>query len=308
MRQNKPRTVAGTLSLGGFNLQALRKGVVVTRLVTAADYAPALAALEAAAGDFAGIRSVKRGAQRELDRCVAEARVFIRNAVGLLGAVFGRRFSATWTQLGFVRNLRVPWTHAGRQLILRCTAAYLESHPDAQSTACGVTAQRARELSTAYDAALAAVQRARTNVRAGRNARTAAMKALLKLMNDLLHELAVVLAPDDVRWRGFGFNIPAAPSVPEAVAGLEVKAVSPGTLSLAWERSARAERYHVELLLPGPESAFHRVLTVYDTDARLKELPPGAAVQVRVLAVNAGGESAPGEVVPLTVPALQQAA
>ncbi len=96
--------------------------------------------------------------------------------------------------------------------------------------------------------------------------------------------------------------------MPEAVTRLEVQARGPGELSLIWDATARAERYHVELLLPGPESAFHRVVTVYDTNARLADLPPGAAVQVRVLAVNAGGESAPGITVEATVPALASAA
>ncbi len=195
MRQDKPYTVAGTIYFGQRNVSGLTRGIVPTRLVTAADYEPALAALNAAHADATLARSVKRHAQMELDRLVAESRAFISQTDGLLGGVFGRRFSAAWTPLGFVRNLRVPWTHAGREDILRSTASYLEAHPELQSVPCGVTALRARELSDAYTAALNVVQRAVAEVRARRKARDAAMKAVLKLINDLLHELATALTP-----------------------------------------------------------------------------------------------------------------
>lgn len=308
MRQNKPNTVAGTISLGQLNLNGLSGGIVPTRLVTAAIYEPALAALITATDDCAAARSAKRAVQGELDRAVADARVFIPKVVAVMSTLFGRTFSADWTQLGFTRNLSVPGTHAGRQEVLRSTASYLQGHTAAQSATHGVTAAIALGFSTGYDDAHANVQNGLMEVRTKREERSARMQAVLKLMTDLLAELSTVLAADDPRWRGFGFNIPADPSVPEAVENLAVFAETPGALSLDWDASARAERYHVELLVVGTEVEFHRVVTVYGTSAELTDLTPGATVKVRVIAANAGGESVPSEEVQVQVPALAQAA
>jgi hypothetical protein len=308
MRQVKPTTVAGTISLGQLNLRGLTEGIVTNKLVTAAIYVPALAALISAKDDCAAARGAKRDAQGELDRAVANARVFIPKVVAVMSTMFGRTFSANWRQLGFSRNLSVPGTHAGRQEVLRSTAAYLQTHTAAESASHGVTAAIALGFSTSYDDARGNVQNCLMEVRSTRELRNVKMQAVLKLMTDLLAELSTVLAADDPRWRGFGFNIPADPSVPEAVQNLEVFAETPGALSLDWDASARAERYHVELLVVGTETEFRRVATVYDTDTELTGLTPGATVKVRVIAANAGGESVPSEEVEVQVPALAQAA
>ncbi len=308
MKQNRTNTVPGTIYLGQRNLGGLKEGVATTKLVTAALNEPVLAGLISAEEDCAAARSAKRSAQGELDKAVADARVFIPKVVGVMSTLLGRKWSADWTQLGFTRNLGVPRTHAGRQAVLRLTASYLASHPAAESASHGVTAVIALGFSTGYQDAADNVQSCVAAVRAKRELRSDKVQAVLKLVTDLLADLTSVLAADDPRWRNFGFNIPADPSVPEQVQNLEVLADTPEELTIDWDASVRAERYHVELLVVGTETEFHRVATLFDTDTTLTDLTPGATVQVRVVAANAAGESVPSEAVQVQVLALAKAA
>lgn len=96
--------------------------------------------------------------------------------------------------------------------------------------------------------------------------------------------------------------------MPEKVENLEVFPGVPVGWTLEWDAAVRGERYHVELLVVGVDTEFHRVATVYDTNATLTDLTPGTTVKVRVVAANAGGEGAPSEEVQVQVPALAQAA
>ena len=142
------------------------------------------------------------------------------------------------------------------------------------------------------------------DVRTKFNARNAALKTLGEEMSGMADELSQVLEDDDPRWRAFGLNIPADKQVPEAVTGLIVEPSDPEALSVNWEESVRAVRYQVEILVVGTDVAFHRVATVDDPSAELTDLDPGATVKVRVIAVNAGGSSAPSPEVSATVPML----
>ena len=130
------------------------------------------------------------------------------------------------------------------------------------------------------------------------------MAALVEQMRGMAKELSQVLADDDPRWRAFGLNIPADTHVPEAVTGLTLSAGGAGELFAGWEESVRAVRYQVEIFVVGSDVALHHVATVYDPNAELTDLTPGASVRVRVIAVNAGGSSAPSEEVTAVVPAL----
>jgi len=302
MKQNRPTTVAGTISLGEINVTGLTEGLVATKNITAALYSPVLAALISARNDSTAARSAKSAAQAELDRAAEAARIFILKVVDVLKPIFGRKFSADWSQLGFIRTLAVPRKHADRQQILRSTAAYLQTHPAAESPTHGVTAAIALDHSTSYNDALSNVHGCIRDVRAKRDACTAKMVAVLKLMSDLVRELTTLIPADDPRWRGFGFNIPADPSVPEQVEDLEVTAEVPGALPLSWGASERAERYHLELRAVATETEFQRVATVLDTTATLSGLTPGATVQVRVIAANAAGEAVPSEPLQAQVP------
>ena len=120
-------------------------------------------------------------------------------------------------------------------------------------------------------------------------------------MNDLIAE-------DDARWAALGFNLPGDSETPEAVEDLDVEPGGPGQLRVDFGKSARAERYQIEVQVVGTDPAFRRVTTVQDGHAELSGLPPGATVKVRVVAANDAGESVPSEVAEAVVPAEAEAA
>jgi hypothetical protein len=120
-------------------------------------------------------------------------------------------------------------------------------------------------------------------------------------MRNPIKELSGLLSPDDPRWKAFGLNIPDDPAAPAKVLNVVVTPLGAGGMGVDWDPSVRADRYHVELLV-GAETEFQRVATVFDPSADLSGLTPGAAVKVRVVAANAGGESTPSAVVEATVP------
>ena len=93
--------------------------------------------------------------------------------------------------------------------------------------------------------------------------------------------------------------------MPAPVERVAVEPVTPDRVAVNWDASARAERYQVEILVVGTEVEFHRVATVYDTATQLTGLPPGARVQVRVIAANQAGTSVPSAVVEAAVAGLQ---
>ena len=126
-------------------------------------------------------------------------------------------------------------------------------------------------------------------------------------MRGLINELSDLISETDPRWKAFGLNIPADPAVPAKVENLVLYSKAPDKVAAEWDASARAERYHVEVQL-GDEAEFHRVATVFDTHADLTDLPPGAGVKVRLVAVNAGGEGSASDVVEVLVPPLAAAA
>jgi hypothetical protein len=186
----------------------------------------------------------------------------------------------------------------------RCLKDYLINHSPHENFNAGITANVASQRLTELDSAIITVSNCKRDQRSLRENRDAEQKVLLRLVNKLRSELDAALEPDDVRWLDFLDAIPADPRVPEAVEGLQVEGDGPGNLDAEWFPSERAERYYVELLIIGTDPDFRRILTVTDPHATLENLPAGARVKVRVVAVNAAGQAAPSEVVEIEVPAL----
>ncbi len=307
MINNIPQSFGPTVVLGGKVLHGLTEGVVPTKIVTAAVFSPALASLTTAGDAFFVAREAKQAAYDNLSATVVTVQAFIAKAVEVFTPSFGWRWSAAWIPVGFDRNLSLPRLHSQRHEVLRRMTSYLTAHPEAEDVGRGITRAAASAFLASYMNTFNVVGNATTEARTKMEARTAAMAAVHKLMRDLVRELKSVIALDDPRWKQFGFNIPADPSVPEAVQNLVVSPGLVGGLSLEWPESTRAERYLVEIMV-GAETEFHRVAKVYDANADLTGLTPGAAVKVRVIAANDGGESAPSAVVQATVPALAIAA
>ena len=131
---------------------------------------------------------------------------------------------------------------------------------------------------------------------------------LLKLMRKAHSELEATLESDDTRWLDFEDSIPADPSVPEPVSGVQAEGDGPGVLAVEWLPSLRAQRYLVEVIETGKDVEFRRVATVLEPDADLEGLTPGGRYKVRVVAANSAGESAPSSIVDVTAPSLANVA
>lgn len=149
---------------------------------------------------------------------------------------------------------------------------------------------------------------AKSDQRKKSDRRETADDTLLEQTRLLVAELEIILKADDNRWMDFLATVPGDERRPEPVDVVVVKGGAIGGLEVDWERASRAARYLVEVLVPGPDAAFKRVATVKDTNATLTDLPPGAQVKVRVVAVNDAGEAAPSDEVAGEVPALATAA
>ena len=123
-----------------------------------------------------------------------------------------------------------------------------------------------------------------------------------------MKELDAALDPLDPRWLDFIGDIPGDPQRPERVEDMTVTPGQPGELHLEFNGGLRAERYQIEIKVPGQDEEFRRAQTVRDEDATLTGLPPGAEVQIRIVGANQVGEGPASEPVSATVPALARVA
>ena len=209
-----------------------------------------------------------------------------------------------WAATGFPDNsLAVPTKQDARLALCGTLKAYFTANPTRQNTDArvNVTAARAEALRAALETARNTFKtRQETNLKA-KTARDLAVTALRAEMTGLLGELDDLLAADDSRWLAFGAPLPGTDHVPDRPEHLVLTAGAPGEVNADWADTARAERYHVEAQIVGVDAEFQRLLTRGESDATLTGLPAGQTVKVRILAVNAVGPSAPGEVVEIKV-------
>jgi hypothetical protein len=310
MRNSIPRNytrlvAAGAKAVAGLQRHQSDLGVVHN---PASGVSADVDALTGAADAQRAARHAQLGASQAQADAAAAVDGFLPTTVDLLTPYLGRSWSAKWAQAGFTRNLSVPTTLAGRLEVTRSLARYLKDHPQQQNGTLGVTEAKADSLHDALELAINGVTRCKAEAKAKRKAREQAEEALRRRLRLVFKELEQLLPEDDARWNEFGFNAPGETQAPEAVTGLTVGGGGPGDLYAAWQPSARADRYLVEVQVAGEDVAFRRLETSYDTDAELEGLPPGTRVNVRVVAANDAGESAPSAAVTVTVPALAAAA
>ena len=262
--------------------------------------------LLAADAEYRTARDSRRRAQAELDRVVAASDDFIALAKDAFKLILGRTWSVSWQQVGMTGpTLALPKSHPRRTNALLLMAQYLTSHPAAEMPAFGLTRAAALDLFNAYNAALDGVQMGVAEVSEKRVALDAAREEAAFQVRGLIRELWSLLPDTDPRWQFFGLNPPGWTEVPAPVERVAVEPVTPDRVAVNWDASARAERYQVEILVVGTDVDFHRVATVYDTATQLTDLPPGARVQVRVIAANQAGTSVPSAVVEAAVAGLQ---
>ena len=270
-----------------------------------------------AALDQAQLKESAFQQSRQLKSQAVEAQAIVRTAVeeyclkarDVLKPFLGRSWNNQWTAPGFKnQTLSLPGSLADLTELTRSLKQYFINHSPQESFSAGITANLTGTQLTGLEAAVKLVSDRTQAQREARKARDAAEQVLLKLTGKLRSELDSAMEPDDARWLDFLDALPSDTQVSEPVTNLEVEAAGPGRLEADWTRSARAVRFHVEVLEVGRDVEFRRVLTTQDANTMLDTLTPGARYKVRVQAANRAVESAPSEIVEVQVPPLENVA
>jgi hypothetical protein len=255
--------------------------------------AEAARAAMAEVGRLKGERGLRRKEFRQVDR---EAERVLGRCRLRLAAIFGPRHNTQWEAAGFQhRSTMVPESLAGRQAVLSGLAGYLTLYPEKESTDMGTTAAICEATHDAVQAARTAVRMCQTQLRVAVLAKRATLKKLRKQMRSLIRELDIVMAENDPRWQRFGLRIPAAPSMPQAVAAVTLTALGGGAVAVSWPRARHAKRYRVQVRVAGAAD-FENVKTLRGKDTILTDLPVGQNLEVRVIAANKVDEAVPSPV------------
>lgn len=153
---------------------------------------------------------------------IAGAYTFAQRARDVLKPHCGNQHCGLWNAAGFTSSLAIPQTWNGLRVLVGSLGAYLSANATQEVAALQVSAARAAEIITALDNTRNAVSAARQSAAARRELRDVAFAALRTRLRGLADELKQLIGRDDVRWRAFGLNVPAEPSVPPQPAGLTV--------------------------------------------------------------------------------------
>jgi hypothetical protein len=226
-------------------------------------------------------------------------------ASSVLAVRYGSTWSTAWEPTGFPNNsIGVPRLIAERMNLLESLHQYFLANPTHENAPLNVTSAQFATLFTALSDARSAVNAAVTAAATALATRLAAERALRRRLRGTIDELGQLLDDDDPRWYAFGLIPSALEDTPEQPTGLLLNPQPDGTILADWADAPRASGYRLEILIVGVDPAFHLFLSVTDSDATLSGLAAGATVQVRVIAVNAEGDtSPPSDVVTVQVPA-----
>jgi hypothetical protein len=225
-------------------------------------------------------------------------------ASSVLAVRYGSTWSTAWEPTGFPNNsIGVPRLIVERMNLLQSLHDYFAANPTHENAPLNVTATQFATLFTALSNARSAVHAAITAAATALAARRNAETGLRRRLRGTIDELAQLLDDTDPRWYAFGLVPPALEDTPEQPTGLVLNPQPDGTILADWADASRATGYRVEILIVGVDAAFHLFASVTDSDATLSGVPAGATVQVRVIAVNAAGDtSPPSDVVEVLVP------
>lgn len=241
-----------------------------------------------------GERKKTRGDRRKaLRQADAEGRRTLGRCRLRLVMFYGPTFNAQWDAAGFPdRSTQVPESQAKRAALLSRLAGWFGGHPELESADMQATAADCEAAKTAYQAARAAVNRGKSELRVAVKAKSQALRKLRDRFRSLIDELTVLLAEDDPRWRLFGLHLPAQLSAPRPVPSARAEKLPDGGWWVRWRRGSHATRYRVQLLRRG-ETTFENLVTVHDLEARLRpmDLPPGGVL--RIIAANDAAEAKP---------------
>jgi hypothetical protein len=230
-------------------------------------------------------------------------RVCLTDARTSLLPILGRDPSPEWALAGFsdpqTGSNAVPSTQDGRLAALALLAIYLGNHLTYEVPAGGVrkevTAARATLCHDAVSNARLAANTAATAQAVAKAEKDDGVRALRQQLIVLVDELALRLSDDDARWETFGLNIPSNPRAPEPASELVFTALGGGKGLAEWERGTRSTDDRILIMVLGTDTEFREYgKSGGDGQEILKNLPVGATVRIKIVALNGSLEAASG--------------
>jgi hypothetical protein len=215
----------------------------------------------------------------------------------VLQGIHGRKANADWVAAGFAPGTTaVPRSHDARLVLLQTMRAYLAAHaayqtdlPRKDLPPLPIRPAAALALSEQMTAAQALIAAREGEQELCKNARDLDLDALYTEVSETIAEIDGQLEDDDPRYLQFGLNIPANPSLPEAVASLTATSAGPEKELLEWPYAARVEFFRLWVKREGVDEDFVKVADPRDLAYTLKNLPAGTVYAAYVEAVNAAG-------------------
>jgi hypothetical protein len=183
---------------------------------------------------------------------------------------------------------------------------YLHQHPTYQIPAGGprteVTSTRSQALHDQLSTCRLAANTASTAQSVALVAKKAELQRLRRLLMGLVDELELRLASDDPRWEVFGLNIPANPRAPDPAVDLVLTTVGLGRVLAEWDPGTRSNNDRILIQIVGVDADFREYgKSGGDGEELLKNLPSGATLRVKIIALNGSLEALTGPVAEIVV-------
>lgn len=232
-----------------------------------------------------------------------DAKTFLTAARAALLPILGRDPSPEWGLAGFLSpqgdSNAVPGNQEGRFQCLNTLAIYLTQHPTYEVPAGTprpeVTAARARTLHDQLSTCRQASNQASNNQSNALAAKNDALLALRRRLIAFVDELQLLLTDDDPRWEIFGLNIPANPRPPEPASDLVLTLAGAGRVHAEWERGTRSNDDRILIQIIGVDTQYREYgKSGGDAEEVLKNLPVGATLKIKIIALNGSLEAPTG--------------
>lgn len=283
----------------------LREDEIGLRAVNAADLFPAIEALkgkEAVPPEpplpglialYGRTKSNTAKAKAALKAKDAEVNRFLTDARDTLKKVLGTPWSPSWVMAGFSvpGSTAVPHTQDDRFASLSSLTMYLKDHPTHEVPGGGVypelTSARAALLHKQISDCRSQVNFCEAAQVKARNDRDAGAAWLRALMIALVNDLKLRLGPADSRWEALGLNIPANRRAPEPARELMLSEAGTGRVLVEWKRGRRSNNNRILVQIVGVDEDWRECgKSGNTTETLLLNLPPGATLRVKIIALN----------------------
>ena len=232
-----------------------------------------------------------------------ECKAFLTSSRTSLLPILGRDPSPEWELAGYANapaySNAVPGTQEGRLQCLSALAVYLTQHPTYEVPAGGPRPEVTATLALALHNQLSTCRTAANSASNAQNdaltAKRAALQSLRRTLIALVDELQLRLPDDDPRWEVLGLNIPANPRPPEPASDLTLTSAGLGRILAEWEPGTRSDDDRILIQIVGVDADYREYgKSGGDGEELIKNLPPGATVKVKIIALNGSLEASSG--------------